>query len=514
MLRILLVDDEQIERDGIRRLLDKQGFQLEVLEAENGEEALEILGSTTIDILLTDIKMPFMDGLELARRVRGQDIAVKIIIFSAYGEFEYAQKAISYNIYAYLLKPVEVEEFVRVMTRVTNQCLEERQQQEQEQQLRRGYEKGVEYEKGKMLLDLLAGVGTGGEYWPAWAGEPLGERRVQMVLADFGERFFDQHGQRFLETLKGLIEPAAFEYVNLNESQSLLFLLLPPVEKEDTDLPDKLKAGIDGSFGKRVTWVVGQPVSRIDLLHEEYIRMEAMLENQFFFRDSIVFYTGLSHGRTGGSGTEDLSELLEPVYWHLEAKDYYGFRKGVEVFFQMLADAHHQSAIYIKYLCIELMRKLIEATGRETQVDFRAFVEEIFSSRNLSDIKVHVEKVLELLPAPQEPGGPEYTKKVIKDILQLIDDHYMEDISLKWIADKVFLTQTYVSHLFSRETGQTFVKYLTMVRMQKAAEELRRTNDTITHISEKVGYTNDSYFGKIFKNYFGLSPAKYREMNG
>jgi two-component system, response regulator YesN len=513
LYRILLVDDEQIERDGIKRLLDKYQFQFTVMEAENGEEALDILAKEPVDILFTDIKMPFMDGLELSRRARELYAGLKIMIFSAYGEFEYAQKAIQYNIFAYLLKPVEVEEFVRVFTDVSRQCRQERERQEQEDMLQLGYRKGMEYEKERMLLDLLSGSpeAVEGAGKMLLAGTAPGRRLVQMVLIDFGHRFFERHGHNFADVIRGWME-SDFEYVNLNESQSLLFLLREP-GPEDVESAVRLKDGISDSYGEKVTLVIGRPLAELEQLKDEYRRMEELLENQFFYKDSVIFYTDAARLKRHHEA-KDLSALMEPIYWHLGVKDYFGFRKGVDLFFQVLAEASDHSAIYIKYTCIELTRKLLEATGKEGQFDFRSYVEGIFNCRSLADMKLQVDQAMTALNIGREEGSPEYTKKVIKDILQLIEEHYMTDISLKWIADQVFLTQAYVSHLFSKEMGQTLVKYLTMVRMQKAAEELRRSNHTIAHISEQVGYLNDSYFGKIFKNHYGVSPAKYREMNG
>lgn len=513
LYRILLVDDEQIERDGIKRLLAKYQFRFTVTEAANGEEALEILANEPVDILFTDIKMPFMDGLELSRRAREMEPGLKIIIFSAYGEFEYAQKAIQYNIFAYLLKPVEVEEFVRVFTDVNRQCLLEQEQREQEHKLKAGYEKGMEYEKEKMLHDLLMGSPDAADNATNWLLEKASSERplVQMILIDFGSRFFEHHGHHFVEWVQSWVE-AHFEYVNLNESQSMLFLL-GEHGADDAETGTRLCNGISERYDEQVTLVVGRPLLHLEQLKDEYKQMEALLDNRFFYKGSVVFYTDVARPKRQHK-VNDLSALMDPIYWHLGVKDYFGFRKGVELFFQVLAEASDHSAIYIKYTCIEFTRKLLEVTGKENQFDFQSYVEGIFSSGTLGDMKLQVDKAMTELGIGQETGNLDYTKKVIKDILQLIEEHYMTDISLKWIADQVYLTQAYVSHLFSKEMGLTLVKYLTKVRMQKAAEQLRRTNQPIAHISERVGYLNDSYFGKIFKNYYGVSPAKYREMNG
>ena len=107
----LIADDESVEREGLSFLLTRRGYPIRILEAVNGEQALEIVSREPVDVLITDIRMPFMDGLELARRIRERDARMKILVCTAYGEFEYAQKAISSGVTAYLLKPVQREEF-------------------------------------------------------------------------------------------------------------------------------------------------------------------------------------------------------------------------------------------------------------------------------------------------------------------------------------------------------------------------------------------------------------------
>ena len=131
-MKILLVDDEREEREGIAYLIQKFRYPLEVVQAASGKEALEILQNQEIDILFTDVKMPVMSGLELARKVRETDKTIKIIIFSAYAEFEYAKQAIEMNALRYLLKPIEIDEFKELMDDVLS-SLEETQRLDQKE---------------------------------------------------------------------------------------------------------------------------------------------------------------------------------------------------------------------------------------------------------------------------------------------------------------------------------------------------------------------------------------------
>ncbi|MBQ8822444.1 MAG: response regulator, partial [Lachnospiraceae bacterium] len=128
MYKILVVDDEKIERNGIRFLLKQMDLELEILEAENGKKAVELLKSESVDILLTDIKMPFMDGMELISAVRPIYPDMMIVIFSGFSDFEYAKNAIKYDVKDYILKPVEPAEFKNTLSKVVGQLKEKQEQ--------------------------------------------------------------------------------------------------------------------------------------------------------------------------------------------------------------------------------------------------------------------------------------------------------------------------------------------------------------------------------------------------
>ncbi|UJF35703.1 response regulator transcription factor [Paenibacillus hexagrammi] len=499
MFQILIVDDEHIEREGIKRLIHKFKLPLNVLEAENGEEALDILQAHPVDILFTDIRMPFMDGLELCKRARAQFPDLKMMIFSAYGEFEYAQRAIHYHIFSYLLKPIDVDDFTREFSRVIELC-----------------EKDQEQEKGQQLLELIHSPSRREAWLPeklGWSGIDFDCQTVQMVLIDYDRPVFDAEYDELPARVKAIVH-TPFEYVNLNEHQSLFFFLHDRglgVDKLES-IGAKLKERISDMFEGTVTVVVGQLVHDGNETAREYRVMEQVLEYKFFYQESTVIYTDESQGKEELSDT--IPKLMETIYWHLDMKDSFGFQRGVELFFKTIDGSGQHSAIYIKYMCIELAKKIWEKAEKHDNQAFKSVVEDIFACKSLMALKNEIHKIMSLLGSEPESVNPEQGKKVIKDILKLIEDHYMTDISLKWIADRVFLTQTYLSYLFHKEVGQTIVKYITLVRMQKAQELLRTTNLTVADISQQVGFINNSYFCKTFKNYHGCSPAKYRETTG
>ncbi|WP_276356347.1 response regulator [Cohnella caldifontis] len=512
MFRILVVDDEHIERRGIRFLIRKYGLELEVLEADNGEEALDVLEAEPVDILLTDIKMPFMDGLELCRRARERFPGLKIIIFSAYGEFEYARQAIEHHIFSYLLKPIDVGDFTREFARVLETCRQEQEEKEREKRLLEGYAKGMEHERENLLLGLLYGTLHLSADQLAQAGFGWDARNVRLVLVDTEDPVFGAADDRFAAAVRAVC-PSGLEIVNLNEHQSLLFLSSEPnEEREPSELGRRLQEELAAALNAgNVTIVIGRPVSDPWGIAEEFRCMESTAEEKFFHPNGAVLYTDESQAKRDLSAV--LPKLVETVNWHLEAQDGFGYRRGVELFFKTVEGSGQHSQIFVKYLCAEMAKKLLQARGKHEAEELRQCVEEIFGSPTLASLERSFTGWISRTGDTEE-SSPDHTKKAIKDIVKLIEEHYAEPISLGWLADRVYLTQTYLSYLFTKEMGQPFVKYLTQVRIRKAAELLRSTHLSIADISAQVGYPNDSYFCKIFKHHHGISPAKYREGRG
>jgi len=208
MLKILLVDDEKTERDGLRFLIDKFDLPLTVAEASNGKNALAYLKEHPVDILLTDVKMPYMDGLELARAANAYNSRIVIIIFSAYGEFEYARQACEVNAVNYLLKPIEVDEFRGVMEKVIAICMERREWEERKESL-------LVADKSLLLFKLMSPKASCGEIGKNLEPYGLHLQNKHMVVfsIETEENYFEHSYEEFLKILEKDV-PVSYEYVN------------------------------------------------------------------------------------------------------------------------------------------------------------------------------------------------------------------------------------------------------------------------------------------------------------
>lgn len=515
MYDVLIVDDERIERDGIQFLIRGHGLPLRTVEAENGLKALAIVESRKIDILITDIKMPFMDGLQLAARIRESGQATKIVILSAFGEFDYAKRAIPLQIAHYLLKPIEVAEFLDVMNRVIRLCDEEREREARSGKLHELQQKGVKYEKEKLLIDAIHGSDPP-ESTRAKLQEAglLGETAsFHIVLLDTGTKCFDAAGDN-MEPLFRQLLPWPFDYINLNEYQSVLFV------KTDGEavtgerllaLGRHIQAQFDAQFGAKACVVFSARLNDPANLAEAFQEMEQMLEIRFFQKEPVVCLAGSQSGEEPGF---DVSHRLNEL-WHRISQAWSSGDKSaasvlIEALFRLLRESPRLSSIYVKYICTEIVKMRYGPLDRTRALEFQQVAEQIFKAQHIEQL----EAIVGGAAAAEAPPDIESARKAIGEVLQIIHRDYRDDIGLETLAEQVYLSPNYLSRLFKKETGTSIVKYITAYRLEKACELLRQTNMKIVDIASETGYANFSYFCSIFRNYYGTTPAKFREGDG
>ncbi len=416
MYSILIVDDEQIERNGIKMLINKYGMELNIYEAENGKKALEFIEKNPVDILFTDIKMPFMDGLELAENAKKLIPDLKIIIYSAYSEFDYARQAINIKVVHYVLKPIKKDEFIKVMESVLESCRIEEKEREERNRIIAGYQKGVRYEKEKILSELINGIKATGDFQErlAFAGLDISGQYIHTVLLHFKNKFYDTYDDFFIGLVKDIIKHK-YEYLNIDERLSLILIITPePIKNEDLlDIGKRLQNAVHDKFNRDISIIFSEAVSDYTLVSSEYSNMEHVLDYGLTIGDNMIIFS---------------------------RKD---FLQHIPLFY----------------------------AGGSTD---------------------------------------DSNKKVIGKVVDLVKENYMKDVSVEWIAKNVYLSPNYLSYLFKKETGQSLCKYITGVRLSNAEKLLRDTNMKIVNISEMLGYANVSYFCRMFKSFYGLSPQEYR----
>lgn len=502
MYRLMIADDEDEERLGIRFLLKKYGFQFEITEAVDGKDALKKLEEKGADILFTDVKMPFLNGLELSEQVRKRIPGIQIIFFSGYDDFDYVKQALSLQAVDYILKPVNPIEFQKVIALVLERMEKENARQQQNQQFQRMFvltrlfnqvplEK-LEKKYGKQELEFL------GEY-------------ERIILMEFEEEFFGKTvadirelDDKIRETVNG-----SYDLLDMNPFQGIILLKKAGGRAADCMATARnIHQLMVREYHSRCYLSVGSEISNPGTIGLAYSEAEAYLEERFFYKDEFV-YPIEEDRKKEHAGTEEAGQFLQAIENDVNFRDAAGLRKDAEILLGICRNNGFQSYIYTRFICANMLKLLYQGIPSEGE-QLTENVEKLYACSRFSEIEEMIGSVLDRLEE-ELLAGQDSPRHVTALVEQYIYEHYMDTLSLDILAEKVYLTPHYLSSIFSQEKKIGISKYIKNIRMEKAEELLRNTNMKVQDICKAVGYSNLSYFCKTFRNEFGVTPEKYRE---
>ncbi|WP_340003768.1 response regulator [Paenibacillus sp. FSL K6-0276] len=521
MYHILVVDDQQAEIDAIEWLIHKHALPFSVAQANDGEVALEYIRGHQVDLLFTDIRMPFMDGLELIKQAKLVIPDLKVLIYSAYGEFEYAQKAIQLGTVSYMLKPLDVKEFLKTFQSIIGILEDERLQKEKDELLIKGFHKGVAYEKEKLLFDLLQGRESDADYEEraAFAGlNDLANKRLYMIMMGLQNHFFDQHHTEATEFLQTTCKHEML-LLNMNEYQSVMLVVIDPASKNNDNqyelmsYGEKVKEWLETRFDRRSFIIVGSPVDKLEGLHDEFTQMEELMNFRFFMDRSVVCSKD-DESIHDHIDVESLDLMLKEIYTTITRKEYHTLEYQIEFLIGSMRNSKRFSSMYAKLLFTEIFKKIVEPQGKKNSSLLKDGLERIALCNSIAELRQVILSVFQEYLLRIETAPDDQSRKVIEDVQTIIQMEYGSDIGVDYLANRVFLSPSYLSFLFKKSTGQSLIKYITAVRMERAKELLRESTIKVVDIASTVGFANTSYFNLMFKQHNGLTPIQYREGGG
>ena len=496
MYRMLIVDDESDERNVIRYLLNKFNFQFHIEEASNGREAYEQFKKTPVDILFTDVQMPFMNGIELAAKVQKLYPNVQIIFFSGHDDFEYIKQAFSLRAVDYILKPINPEEFRKTIASV----IERAQMQK---------DANIAHLKNHVLYRLINQTPLETlEKECSMINLDFLNSYSRLILIQFEDSFFDQVLGENVSDCLGI----ACDYINLNPFQSVLLFQ----GKENTpsyyiNLATKIQQHVLSLYNRNCYLSISDEMTNSSSISAVYKQAEGYLEHRFFFPETYIYPKDSSSiALLDDSGEDDY--LLKTIQKAIQLKDSYSLKQDINRLFVKYKTRQCVSHIYIRFLFSNLLQILAKELMELKETEFKVKIAAIYSTQNLVEIEKIINELLNqgIKNLEVDHQSPKHAIHLVK---QYIYEHYRDDLSLNILADKVFLTPRYLSSIFIQETGYGISKYIKHLRMNKAKELLLGTNMKINEICTAVGYSNLSYFCKSFQEDFGATPEKYRQIH-
>lgn len=520
LLKMLIVEDERIEREGLLNFLKWEDFGLEVAGAAcDGTEGIEMAERTRPDIIITDIKMPGIDGLGMSKKIKEFLPDVKIIILTGYDDFNMAREAISFHVNAYILKPLEEEEMIPVLRKVVGECLAEKERAENERSVKILLEKNLDLAKRKFLTDLLkgnTGVGDLTGRLAEYGVKTAASGRYCAAIADIS----DGNGQYPLSPIEELIDRLLEDILVFRVAEGLKpqIALCLSVPTDGIVPAERIRAFSDAVLEKHgirtVIGVGGYAASLYDM-EESYRQAEQAVEHGIFrsvsgcleyekidglrvefagytddFLISFSYYTKQIVNAVRSCDAVRLSGLLEGLFRFIRSDGGAGRDLVANCLQNMLNEAS-----------IILFAKNVspDCAGRLTR---------------LQSLKLMEESTLDFFREAFEViNGKKCSKDadIIKKVVCLIEEKYMSDISLKLMAGEVYLSPNYLGNIFRKHTGVTFNEYLSDYRMEKARELLASPKSKVSWVAEKVGIPNTSYFCTLFKSKYGVAPGEYQE---
>lgn len=544
MIKVFLVEDEVIVREGIKNNIDWAGSGYDFCgEASDGELAFPIISKEKPDIVITDIRMPFMDGLELSRLIKKELPQIKIIILSGHEEFEYAKEAIQIGIEEYLLKPISSEELLQAVNHVA-----EKIRQDRENSQLAGGEMSDQAELHTNAKRELFNALIDGEVPLSQMLEKGKELELDLTAECYNIVLLKvqrpQNGEGFSMRIVNLYQRIE-EYADEKVQEMICFDRAPEGKVilfkgvDETDVEQKIQA-FQTFFEEIVREYedvfyfgsMGVCVHRLREINQSYEAASHAFSYRFL-ADTSQFVSCQEIWDGGGSASLDEKDCLvgNVDIGALDKRKIDGFLRGgeideipyfVEEYIRNTGEAGSNSMIFRQYIIMDMF---FAAAHFITQIDPEkadAFREPFSSAEQMQSTIAHldttlsyIEKMFADVMAVRDRQMTQHNSDVVEEAKSYIEANYSdEDITLNSVASEVNVSPNHLSAMFSQKTGQTFVKYLTDVRMNHARELLKCTNKRSNEISEEVGYKDPHYFSHLFKKNVGCTPLQYRERSG
>lgn len=509
-MRVAVVEDEDFIREGIQSLLKMLGGEYQLVGgAENGKTGLELIQREKPDIVITDIRMPDMDGLEMLRRIRESGLQVKTIVLSAYSEFEYARQAMKLGVMEYLLKPISIEEFSRALNALKIQIEKEKQAQTEtlgtlEQVLRAVLYGQLQTEK--KIEEYL------NSHYRFNAKEPLIE--ICVYLGKGYKAKLHQAEKEWTSLLK-MKSDLKFCIVHGDYEQTMLIVIYQFGKEKELERRIQcwmLQNSKSPNFGESIGWIKAENLSRLrerfETLHQ-YMDWGLSLGS-----DVLIAYPKVQQIQTAVC-TYPI-KLENQLKAELSTGNLPGAERTIEQFHAYFSNKRIYAPKDIKECYARLAWMIINVSKEINLLAYdnlnqQGLLDRIMGAKVFKELKNTVDTLMEEILS--ETGEEEIAHLTVKRTKSMIHEFYQTGITLDGMAAKLNITPEYLSRQFHKEVGETYSNYLKNYRINKAKELLLGTFMKQYEVAEAVGYTDAKYFSKVFKECTGYTPAEYRKAN-
>lgn len=545
MSKLLIVDDEAHVVERLATLVPWESIGVTAVhKAYSAKLALEVLQEHAIDVVLTDIRMPGMTGLELSAHIRRNWTKTRCILLSGYADFEYAKEAITLGASGYLLKPVKDEELLSTVSQVLQQLSVEWAQVLSHERTARMLRDNLPQMRGNLLHELLEGRRYPLKelqdkmtmlHVPAFYGEPF-----WLMLVRLEEPFYtyDSQSLALLEYAVGNIAEELFaphfDLWSGKDSHDYLVYVVKRAERADSGgepsasgdaetlhaletAAAQWQTAIHTYLKGRLTILISRKGVFPEHLSEVYdTTLSALRKHVGAERDLIIT---VAEERTAGTEVRSIPALYELPTMNqlLEAGQWAAAQERVNRIFAELGGKQeelHEHLLEVFFVIASAASYYAHKNGRPLAELLGPGYEKLIQGapyRSLQQLHDWADDVLSRLRSQTEDEAKDSRTKLIEQVQRFVERHLASDVSLAAIADHVFMHPVYISKIYKLETGENLSDYVNRIRMEKAAQLLLGTQDKIYEIASRIGYQRAHSFINVFKKYTGLTPQEYRD---
>ena len=533
MFKVFLVEDEIVMREGIRKNIqwEQYGF-LYAGDAPDGELALPLIREIQPDLLITDIKMPFMDGLALSELIRKELPRTKIVIISGYDDFAYAQQAIRMGVEQYLLKPVIKEKLVELLISLQKKMEAEQEQREYLAMFQREAQEYEDFSRRRFFEQIVTGglsVSEISETAKALDIE-LNAQCYNILLFSLSSAEYNASApEGYSDALAKLQDHVTKMFIG--HSELILFrwnistyaVLIKGVQEDIDKRTNECMAELEtlcNNAGQEVNWHIacGTPVSRLSALPVCFTEVSRILSYRYLCpEDHILTEASIQSIRGKGSASEKSANQevdQERIRCFLSSGTVEELDQFIDQLLQSAQEENVSLPMFCRYLSMTVYlasAEYLDSIGCRSESYWPPELRPRGNIVSPAEVRHYARQIMLHTIGLRDRESRKQQRDLLAQAIDFIDLHYtQESISLDRVAQKVNISPNYFSAMFSQEMGQTFIEYLTGKRIAEAKRMLRQTDMRSSEIAFAVGFRDSHYFSFVFKKVAGCTPSEYR----
>ena len=531
MYQVIIADDEEAVRHGLKTHFNWSQYDLQVAaDFSDGEQAWEYIKVHPVDLVVTDVRMPNMDGIALARHIRETFPRIQIIFISGYNDTEYLRKAFKMDAVDYILKSIDLDEFAQTIAHVTRRMNRETQRERTIEDLEEKLNKSIPLLQQRGLMLLVCDEVKYDEITRErlrFLNIPLYDeacycvlvvqiRDVWRIFMNMNERQRQFFSLDFINQAKQVLKTYGSEIVFENHLAEYVFILNADVNEYENvllSISQEIQEIVNERLSAQCSIGISERFTGLSKIHPAYESAVNAIVSRYYLSEnpsiSVDKFRGLSMRAAKERAEKIVSDALlsgqiESVKHAME-----------EVFTDMKSMTTLQEQdnflLYLLFLPTHIISNL--PTGEMGPYDDQVkLLERYLCCADIRERKLYLLEIYEEVAAMLNSRSESQSNYIIGKTKQLIENSYMDQISIASLAEQVFLTPTYLCVLFKQATGQTINERITQVRIQHAKTLLADSSIKLYDVCYQVGYLSPSYFSKIFKRFTGMTPSEYRDI--